>query len=77
MTVLRPGRLTDEPGAGTVTVGRGLPFGQVAREDVAQVMLGLLDAPRPGDVVEVVAGPTPIPEAMAALTPVVNRGGRG
>jgi nucleoside-diphosphate-sugar epimerase len=67
MTVLRPGRLTDEPGTGTVTVGRGLPFGEVAREDVAQVMLGLLDAPRPGEVVEVVAGSTPIPEAMAAL----------
>jgi nucleoside-diphosphate-sugar epimerase len=67
MTVLRPGRLTDEPGRGLVTIGRDLPFGPVAREDVAQVMLGLLDAPRPGEVVEVVAGSTPIPEAMAAL----------
>ena len=67
MTVLRPGRLTDEPGTGTVTVGRGLPVGEIAREDVARVMLGLLDAPRPGEVVEVVAGTTPIVEAMAAL----------
>jgi nucleoside-diphosphate-sugar epimerase len=67
MTVLRPGRLTDEPGTGTVTVGRGLAVGEIAREDVAQVMLGLLDAPRPGEVVEVVAGGTPIAEAMAAL----------
>jgi nucleoside-diphosphate-sugar epimerase len=67
MTVLRPGRLTDEPGTGLVAVGRDLPFGPVAREDVAQVMVRLLDAPRPGEVVEVVAGATPVPEAMAAL----------
>ena len=30
-------------------------------------MVALLDAPRPGQVLEVVAGSTPIPEAMAGL----------
>jgi nucleoside-diphosphate-sugar epimerase len=72
MTVLRPGRLTDEPGTGRVDVGQHLPFGEISRDDVADVMLSLLDAPRPGQVLEVVAGSTPIDEAMAAaltLTP--------
>jgi nucleoside-diphosphate-sugar epimerase len=67
MTVLRPGRLTDEPGTDRVTVGRGLPFDEISRDDVARVMLALLDAPRPGQVLEVVSGPTPIPEAMAQV----------
>ena len=72
MTVLRPGRLTDEPGTGRVEVGQNLPFREISRDDVADVMLSLLDAPRPGQVLEVVAGSTPIDEAMAAaltLTP--------
>ena len=70
--MLRPGRLTDEPGTGRVEVGQNLPFREISRDDVADVMLSLLDAPRPGQVLEVVAGSTPIDEAMAAaltLTP--------
>ena len=67
MTVLRPGRLTDEPGTGRITVGQGLPFGEISRDDVAEVMVSLLDAPRPGQVLEVVAGSTPVREAMAGL----------
>lgn len=80
MTVLRPGRLIDEPGTGLVSVGHGLRFGEVSRDDVAAVMLGLLDAPRPGDVVEVVAGSTPIQEALAGLggpAPTVSGGAPG
>jgi nucleoside-diphosphate-sugar epimerase len=67
MTVLRPGRLTDEPGTGRITVGQGLPFGEISRDDVAEVMVSLLDAPRPGQVLEVVAGSTPVREALAGL----------
>ena len=37
LTILRPGRLTDEPGTGRVRLGHGLPFGQVPRDDVAAV----------------------------------------
>ena len=66
-TVLRPGRLTEEPGTGRVTLGRHVPDGSVSRDDVAAVILALLDSPRPGTVLEVVSGGTPIAAAVAAL----------
>jgi len=66
-TVLRPGLLTDHPGTGLVTMGRHLPPGTVSRDDVAAVMLALLDTPQPGTVLEVVAGATPVEEAVAAI----------
>jgi nucleoside-diphosphate-sugar epimerase len=65
-TILRPGLLTDEPGTGRVALARQVSFGSVPRDDVAEVMLGLLDAPRTGEVLEVVSGDTPIAEALAA-----------
>ena len=67
VTVLRPGGLTDEPGTGTVTLARQVPRGSVARDDVAAVLLALLDAPRDGVVAELVSGPTPIADAVAGL----------
>jgi len=67
VTVLRPGGLTDEPGTGTVTLARQVPRGSVARDDVAAVLLALLDAPRNGVVAELVSGPTPIADAVAGL----------
>jgi nucleoside-diphosphate-sugar epimerase len=66
-TVLRPGRLTEDAGTGHVTLGRHVPPGTVSRDDVAAVILALLDAPHPGDVLEVVSGPTPIDEAVAGV----------
>jgi nucleoside-diphosphate-sugar epimerase len=69
LTVLRPGRLTDDPGTGRVRLGRGIGFGSVSRDDVAAVMLGLLDRPCTGAVIEVVAGDTPIPQAVAGAVP--------
>jgi nucleoside-diphosphate-sugar epimerase len=67
VTVLRPGSLTDEPGTGTVTLARQAPRGSVPRDDVAAVLLALLDAPRGGVVAELVSGPTPLADAVAAL----------
>ena len=67
VTVLRPGGLTDEPGTGTVTLARQGPRGSGARDDVAAVLLALLDAPRNGVVAELVSGPTPIADAVAGL----------
>jgi nucleoside-diphosphate-sugar epimerase len=64
-TILRPGRLTEDPGSGLVSLGRHLSPGTVSRDDVAAVMLALLDAPRPGTVLEVVSGTTPIEEALS------------
>lgn len=69
LTILRPGVLTEEPGTGLVTLGRHVDGGSVSRDDVAAVMLALLDTPRPGEVIELVSGSTPVAEAVAALGP--------
>ena len=66
-TVLRPGGLTDEPGTGRVTLGHGMGYSSVPRDDVAAVLVALLDARRDGAVVELVGGDTPIAEAVANL----------
>lgn len=67
-TVLRPGRLTDDPGTGRVTLADRVPPGAVARDDVAAVLLGLLDRPgTAGRVVELVGGDTPLDDALGNL----------
>jgi nucleoside-diphosphate-sugar epimerase len=67
LTILRPGLLTEEPGTGLVTLGRHVDQGEISRDDVAAVMLGLLDSPRPGTVLELVSGATPAGKAVADL----------
>ena len=67
VTALRPGRLTDHPGTGRVTLARHVDPGSVPREDVAAVLVALLDNPRDGAVLELVKGSTPIAEAVAGL----------
>jgi uncharacterized protein YbjT (DUF2867 family) len=66
-TIVRPGRLTDDPGTGRVTLGHGIEYGDVPRDDVAAVLAEILHARKTGEVVEVVRGPTPVEEAVAAL----------
>jgi nucleoside-diphosphate-sugar epimerase len=66
-TIVRPGRLTDDPGTGRVTLGHGIDRGDVPRDDVAAVLLAVLDAGKWGEVVELVAGDTPVADAVAAL----------
>jgi nucleoside-diphosphate-sugar epimerase len=65
-TVLRPGGLTDEPGTGRVLLARSTGYGSVPRDDVAAVLVALLDAGLDGAVLELVAGDAPIAEAVAA-----------
>ena len=67
LTILRPGLLTEEPGTGLVTLARHVDEGEISRDDVAAVMLALLDSPRPGTVLEVVSGATPVGKAVADL----------
>ncbi|MFI7612331.1 NAD(P)H-binding protein [Nonomuraea terrae] len=65
-TILRPGRLTDEPGTGLVRLAPEVPPGSVPRDDVAAVIMALLD--NPGTVhrtLELVSGDTPIIELVA------------
>jgi len=66
-TIVRPGRLTDDPGTGRITLGHGIEFGDVPRDDVAAVLAEILRAGKVNDVVEVVGGPTPLEEAVAGL----------
>ncbi|ATO13080.1 NAD-dependent dehydratase [Micromonospora sp. WMMA2032] len=68
VTVLRPGRLTDDEPAGRITLARHVDAGAVSRADVARVLLALLYAPgTAGRTVELVGGDTPIAEAVGAL----------
>jgi nucleoside-diphosphate-sugar epimerase len=65
--VVRPGGLTDDPGTGRVLLAPSVPRGSVSRDDVAAVLLAMADAPLRAVSVELVAGETPIDEAVAAL----------
>jgi nucleoside-diphosphate-sugar epimerase len=69
MTVLRPGGLTDDPGTGRVTLARHVDRGSVPRDDVAAVLVALLDVGADGAVLELVGGPTPIDEAVSSVGP--------
>ena len=66
-TILRPGRLTDDPGTGQVRI-QIEPFrGQVARDDVAAVLARLLHEPRAvGQVLYVNGGHESIEAALEA-----------
>lgn len=66
-TILRPGRLTNDPAVGTVTLAEHVPPGAVTRDDVAAVLVALLDRPdTAGRVYELVGGDTPIESALDA-----------
>ena len=67
-TIVRPGGLTDEPGSGRIRAGLELSFGQVSRDDVAATLVAVLDADNTiGKTFELLAGDTPIEEAVRAL----------
>ena len=66
-TIVRPGLLTDDPGTGGVTIADSTGRGSVPREDVAAVLVAVLDEPRTGGMTfEIISGETPIEEAIAA-----------
>lgn len=66
-TIVRPGRLTDDPGTGRVALARHVERGGIPREDVAAVIVAVLDEPAAaGHVFEVVGGDQPIVEALSA-----------
>jgi uncharacterized protein YbjT (DUF2867 family) len=67
-TIVRPGGLTDEPGTGRVLVGTELDYAQVPRDDVAAVLLAVLEQPSSiGKTFELLSGDQPIDEAIASL----------
>lgn len=66
-TILRPGLLTDDPGTGKVSLAEHVGGGVVTRDDVAAVLVALLDRPETaGHVYELVGGDTPLDEALGA-----------
>lgn len=71
VTVLRPGRLTDVDGTGRVTLATpaaAVGHGEVPREDVAAVLLALLDAPgTAGTVLELNSGEVEVGDAVARV----------
>jgi uncharacterized protein YbjT (DUF2867 family) len=67
-TILRPGSLTNEPGTGLVRLGSSVGYGEVPRDDVAEVLVALLDEPRTAHkTLELVSGGRPITSAVRAV----------
>jgi uncharacterized protein YbjT (DUF2867 family) len=64
-TIIRPGRLTNDPATGLVSLGPDVDRGDVTRADVAAVLAAVLD--EPGTVRKqwnLVNGETPVAEAV-------------
>jgi uncharacterized protein YbjT (DUF2867 family) len=67
-TIVRPGGLTDDPGTGRVAIGTDLDRGDIPRDDVAAVLLAVLETPGTvGKTFELVSGDTPVDEAIRSL----------
>jgi uncharacterized protein YbjT (DUF2867 family) len=67
-SIVRPTGLTDEPGTGTVEIAEQVEHGQISRDDVASVLVAVLDDPATiGKTFAVGPGDVPIAEAVAQL----------
>ena len=67
-TIVRPGRLTDAPGSGTVRIDLEPFRGDVPRDDVAAVLDALLARPRWAHLILYVnGGKTPVEQAVEAV----------
>ena len=68
-TIVRPGRLTNEDGTGMVIASNKLPeVGEIPRQDVARVLLAVVDADNTHNCVfDVLSGDTPVADAVARL----------
>lgn len=64
-TIIRPGRLTDDPATGEVSLGPEVARGAVTRADVAAVLAALVDEPTTvGKQWNLVNGDTPVADAV-------------
>ncbi|UCJ14774.1 SDR family oxidoreductase [Pseudomonas sp. MM211] len=68
--IVRPGTLLDEPGSGNVHAGLAIPYGEIARDDVAGFLAVLVDKPEiTRQIIELTQGRTPIEVAASRLGP--------
>jgi len=64
-TILRPGRLNDEPGTGRIRAGLPLSPDEIPREDVAAALAVIVDRPGTiGQTIDITRGDTPVEEAL-------------
>jgi uncharacterized protein YbjT (DUF2867 family) len=64
-TIVRPGSLTDDVGAGLVEIGSGLEGGEISRDDVAATLFFTLEAVNTyGQAFDVIAGDDPVEDAV-------------
>lgn len=64
-TILRPGGLTDDAGIGMVTLDDSVEQGTISREDVATLIVAVIDEPRSaGRTWEAISGSVPIEAAV-------------
>ena len=64
-TIVKPGRLTNDPGAGKISIGKSLDRGEITREDVASVLAEVLEMPKAiGKEFDLLSGSQPIEKAL-------------
>lgn len=66
--ILRPGTLSDDTGTGNIRADLAISYGTVSRDDVAAVLLGIVERPAlRRTVIELTAGDEPIAHALDRL----------
>lgn len=66
--ILRPGTLVSEDGNGLVNANRAIPYGKVARGNVAAMLAALIDTPEiHREIIELTDGNTPVRDAVISL----------
>jgi len=66
--IVRPGTLEDDDGDGQINANRAIPYGPVARGNVAALLAELIDTPDfHHEIVEVTNGSTPVKDAVRKL----------
>jgi uncharacterized protein YbjT (DUF2867 family) len=66
--ILRPGTLVDSPGTGKVRAGLAIPYGEIARDDVAEFLAALVDCPEVSrQIIELTQGTASVDLAVSTL----------
>jgi len=67
-TIVRPGRLTNDPAVGRVALTENGERGEIPRADVAAVLAAVLHAPNTiGKTLDLISGDVPVEEAVEAV----------